>query len=71
MVIAGQESVEHLIETAAILKSIESFPQVTIFLHRMTESSKRLRYGVKKIAWISIKSVYDYMQLDPNIYHHI
>jgi len=71
MVIAGQESVEHLIEAAAILKSIESSPQVTTFLHRMTESSKRLRYGARKIAWISIKSVCDYMQLDPNIYNNI
>ena len=30
MVIGGQESVEHLIEAAAILKSIESSPQVDV-----------------------------------------
>ena len=31
MVIAGKESVEHLIESAAILKSIESSPSVICY----------------------------------------
>ena len=37
MVIAGKESVQHLIEAAAILKSCESSPQVMDVLFRMRE----------------------------------
>lgn len=38
MVIAGKESVEHLIESAAILKSVESSPSV-IFYHNFRTKS--------------------------------
>ena len=38
MVIAGKESVEHLIESAAILKSVESSPSVNIFLFRIVSN---------------------------------
>jgi hypothetical protein len=37
MVIAGKESVEHLIEAAAILKSFEASQQVSLSLFRMIE----------------------------------
>ncbi len=40
MVIAGKESVEHLIESAAILKSIESSPSV-IFIIILEWSSNK------------------------------
>ena len=39
MVIAGKESVEHLIESAAILKSIESSPSVICYYKFRTKWS--------------------------------
>jgi intraflagellar transport protein 56 len=41
MVIAGKESVEHLIESAAILKSVESSPSVIIYHNLRTKSSSK------------------------------
>lgn len=49
MVIAGKESVEHLIEAAAILKSVESSPSVIFNLIFRTKSlSKLSKNGASK-----------------------
>ena len=50
MVIAGKESVEHMIEAAAILKSVESSPSVIfLFYFRTKLSSKLSRNGLNKM----------------------
>ena len=59
MVVAGKESVEHLIEAAAILKSTESSPQVSKYLFRMTELSRLSRSGAKRTTWTSTRSASD------------
>ncbi len=55
MVVAGKESVEHLIEAAAILKSVENSQQVLFGVCRMTGSSRLSRSGARRTIWTSMR----------------